>query len=59
MREDLQDCREEIRNMQEEIDILVAERDEAMDKANYFETEMEHWRNAARYWQARCEEGEK
>ena len=56
MREDLQEARETISEMQKTIDDLVRQRDDAMDDASYFETEMEHWRNAATYWQARCEE---
>ena len=54
--QELQEHRETIYEMQLEIDKLVQERDEAMDRAAHFETEYEHWRNAARYWQVRCEE---
>ena len=56
LRDDLQFYREENAQMQLEIDELVRQRDDAMDEANHFETEMEHWRNAAKYWQVRYEE---
>ena len=56
LREELQERRETISEMQKTIDDLVKQRDEAMDRAAYFETEYDHWRNAAKYWQVRCEE---
>ena len=56
LREELQEHRETIYEMQQTIDDLVSQRDEAMDQAAHFETEMENWRNAAKYWQVRCEE---
>ena len=53
LREKLQEHRETVYEMQLEIDELVKQRDEAMDEATYYQTEMERWRNAARYWQVR------
>ena len=49
-REQLQDAREEIKNIQETIITLVAQRDKAMDDAAYFEKEKEEWRNRAKYF---------
>ena len=56
LREELQEHRETISEMQKTIDDLVFQRDQAMDQAAHFETEYENWRNAAKYWQVRYEE---
>ena len=56
LREDLQFYREENKNLKEDIITLTKDQKDAEDKADYFETEMEHWRNSAKYWSVRADE---
>ena len=56
IREDLQDCREENSKMQDEIDTLVMQRDDAMDQVEELTAELERITNVAHYWEIRFRE---
>ena len=58
LREELQEARETISEMQKTIDDLVSQRDQAMDDIEELLPQYEHYRRLAEYWQARCEENE-
>ena len=59
LREDLQEARETISEMQKEINKLVQQRDDAMDDFQELLPQYEYWRNLATYWQVRFEEQNK
>ena len=56
LREQLQDARETISEMQKTIDELVSQRDDAMNDIQELLPQYETYRRRAEYWQARCEE---
>ena len=56
LREEVQQARETIREMQQTIDDLVFQRDQAMDDIQELLPKYEKYRRMAEYWQARCEE---
>ena len=56
LREQLQDARETISEMQKEIDKLVFQRDETMNDFQELLPQYEIWRRRAEYWQARYDE---
>ena len=56
LREQLQDARETISEMQKTIDDLVFQRDQAMDDLKELLPQYETYRRRAEYWQVRCEE---
>ena len=56
LREELQEHREAVFEMQKTIDDLVFQRDQAMEDIQELLSQYEIWRRRAEYWQARCEE---
>ena len=55
-REIIQNLRQEISEMQKEIDALVEQRDRAMDRADGLSEKLQKALNIVDYWTVRCNE---